>query len=94
MPIEYRTAAIAPGEVVMQTGWSSSLRAVRSRAPEKEVTHTRSHAPVRRSTPGSSGIPASSLRSMLKRTPGQAPSRSSISGIGSVPATRSAATSR
>ena len=78
----------------MQTGRSSSLRAARSRAPENEVTHTRSHALVRRSTPGSSGIPASSLRSMLNRTSGHAPSRSSISGIGSEPATRKAATSR
>ena len=78
----------------MQTGWSSSLRAIRSRAPENEVTHTRSQAPVRRSTSGSSRIPASSLRSMLKRRSGQAPSRSSISGIGSEPATRKRATTQ
>ena len=89
-----RTAAIAAGEVAMHTGRSSSPRAARSLAPENEVTQTRSQAPVRRSTSASSAIPGSSLRSMLKRTSGQAPSRSSISGIGSEPAIRSAATSR
>ena len=78
----------------MHTGRSNSPRAARSGLPENEVTHTRSHAPVRRSTPASSAMPGSSLRSMLKRAPGQAPSRSSISGIGSDPATRSALTSR
>ena len=93
-PTLQRTPAIAVGEVAMHTGRSSSPRAVRSRLPENEVTQTRSHAPVRRSTSGSSEIPGTSFRSMLKRTSGQAPSRSSMSGIGSVPDTRSAATSR
>ena len=77
----------------MATGRSSRPRAVRSRWPENEVTQTRSQAPVRRSTSGSSEIPGTSFRSMLKRTSGQAPSRSSISGIGSAPPMRRAVTS-
>ena len=46
----------------MHTGRSKSPRAARSRLPENEVTHTRSHAPVRRST----DLPAAAeLRALL-----------------------------
>ena len=47
------TAALTAGEVAMHTGRPNSPRAARSRLPENEVTHTRSHAAVRRSTPAS-----------------------------------------
>ena len=51
------------------------------------MTHTRSQAPVRLSTRTIGSIVPVSLRSMLNRSvTGSVPSRSSISGIGSVPA--------
>ena len=78
----------------MQTGRSSTRRAARSRLAENEVTHTRSQAPVRRSTPASGPIAEASFRSMLNRTSGHAASRSSSSGMGSVPPIRAWATSR
>ena len=78
----------------MQTGRSSTRRAVRSRLAENEVTHTRSHDPVRRSTSASGSITGASFRSMLNRTSGHAASRSSSRGMGSVPAIRASATVR
>ena len=55
---------------------------------------TRSHAPVRLSTPASGSTVPASLRSMLNRRSGNVPRTSSSSGIGSVPPTRAADTSR
>ena len=78
----------------MHTGRSSARRAARSLRAENEVTQTRSQAPVRRSTAASGAIAGASLRSMLNRTSGQAPSRSSSSGIGSVPSISAVATVR
>ena len=88
-----RTSAVPSGEAAMHTGRSSARRAARSRLAEKETTHTRSHALVRRSTPASGATAGVSLRSMLNRTSGQAASTSSRTGIGSAPATRTPARS-
>ncbi len=82
------------GEQAMQTGRPSTRRAARSRPAENEQMQTRSQAAVRRSTAASGRTAAASLMSMLKRASGQAPIRSSISGIGSVPQILAAATSR
>ena len=78
----------------MQTCRSNTRRAARSLLAENEVTHTRSQAPVRRSTAASGSTAGASFRSILNRTSGQAPSRSSSNGIGSVPSISAAATSR
>ncbi len=78
----------------MQTCRSNTRRAARSLLAENEVTQTRSQAPVRRSTALSGSTAGASFRSMLNRTSGQAPSRSSSTGIGSVPSISAAATSR
>ena len=88
-----RSAAIPAGDSAMQTGRSSRTRAACSRRAENEVTHTRSQARVRRSTSIMGRIAGTSFRSMLNRSSGQAPRRSSISGIGSVPPIRAAVTS-
>jgi len=77
----------------MQTGRGSLRRTARSRRAENEVMQTRSHAAVRASTLTSGRTAGLSLTSMLNRTSGQAPSRSSSRGIGSVPPMRAAETS-
>jgi len=77
----------------MHTGRSRARRAARSLLAEKETTQTRSHALVRRSTRASGATAGASFTSMLKRTSGQAASRSSRIGIGSVPPTRARAIS-
>ncbi len=78
----------------MHTCWSSTRRAARSLLAENDVTQTRSQAPVRRSTTASGSIAGASFRSTLNRTSGQAPSRSSSSGIGSLPLISAVARSR
>ena len=77
----------------MHTGRSSARRAARSLLAEKETTQTRSHALVRRSTRASGATAGASFTSMLNRTSGQAASRSSSTGIGSVPPMRAPAMS-
>ena len=77
----------------MHTGRSSSTRAACSRRAENEVTHTRSQAPVRRSTSIIGRMASTSFRSTLNLRSGQAVIRSSMSGIGSVPPIRAPATS-
>jgi len=77
----------------MQTGWSSTRRALHSRAAENEQIQTRSQALVRRRTWTSGAITGPSLISMLKRTSGQAASRSASTGMGSVPPIRAVAIS-
>ena len=74
----------------MQTGRPRARRVARSRLAENDTTHTRSQALVRRSTSGSGAIAGTSFTSRLNRTSGQAASRSSSSGIGSVPSIRAA----
>ena len=54
---------------------------------ENAPTHTRSNATVRVSTSTSGETDASCFGSMLTRTSGQAPSRSSNNGMGSRPST-------
>ena len=85
---------IPAGEVDMQTGRDMARRAAASRWAENEVTHTRSQAAVRSSTSASGRTAGTSLISTLNRMSGQAVSRSSKSGIGSVPPIRAAATRR
>ncbi len=80
-----RSAAAPTGEVAMQTGRSSSRLVALSLAAENEVMQTRSQAPVLRIRSASGRAAGASLTSMLNRTSGQAPRRSSSSGIGSVP---------
>ena len=78
--------------VAVHTGRRSARRVARSRRAENDVMQTRSQAAVRRSTPASGPTAGESLTSMLNRACGQAPSRSSSRGMGSVPAIRAAAT--
>jgi hypothetical protein len=88
------SAAAPTGEADVQTGLPSSRLASRSLNAENEVMQTRSQEAVLRIS-SASGLAASpALTSMLNRTSGQAPRRSSSSGIGSVPPIRAAATSR
>ena len=78
----------------MHTGRPRARRVARSRLAEKETTQTRSQALVRRSTSASGAIAGTSFTSRLNRTSGQAASRSSSTGIGSVPPMRAAASPR
>ncbi len=86
-------AAMAAGVTARQIGRSRERCAASRRAPENDVTQTRSQEAVRLSTLASGPIVPSSFRSMLKRSPGNVPIRSSSSGISSVPCTRAADTS-
>ena len=88
------TTAAPSGEAAMHTGRSSARRGARSLLAENENTQTRSQALGRRSTRARGAMAGASFTSMLKRTPGQAPSRSSSTGIGSVPSMRAPAMSR
>ena len=76
----------------VQSFGPSNLRIRASLAPENEPMQTRSIEPVRLMTSTSGSTALSSFGSMLIFTSGSAPSKSSISGIGSRPATLAALT--